>query len=98
MTTRPGVRTALENVTRTSSSRPGFDTAFAKDGAHSNLLKTRKQLDLTLGWSANRRRNRRSDRRFLWLSLLLGTGIATALAVGLYFMPNSGDPEAADRL
>ena len=98
MTTGRGVRIAPENVTRSSSSFPGLDTALAQDGAHSNLLKTRKQLYLAPGSSAYRRRVRRSDRRFLWLSLLLGTGIATALAVGLYFMPNSGDPEAADRL
>ena len=46
------------------------------------LLKARKQFYLSQGSSATRRR----DRRFLWLSLLLGSGIAMALAVGLYFM------------
>lgn len=86
MTTSPGVRIAFENVTQSSSSCPGFDTAFDEDGAQSNLSKTRKQMYVAPGSSANRRRVRRSDRRFLWLSLILGTGIAAALAVGLYFM------------
>jgi hypothetical protein len=86
MTARPGVSTALENVTRSSSNRPGFDTVFDEDGANGNMIKTRKPLHMAPGSTANRRRVRRSDRRFLWLSLLVGTGIATALAVGLYFM------------